>query len=180
MGLDGSTCSESFPGGNCHFEPPEHVPRTSARAQTYARGPGGLPACHGAENTRKDPRPEEKKVPKCQKKHLYMVIYIYIIFMNFLTLNTTDMFFFRFQLSVETVAALNDGVTVTARLYSPPSASVGRRISRPSCLCFSHQPFFGSRYVFPYQLDVFTSSLFYDSWPMSPYSTVHLDTTTLP
>ena len=46
----------------CPFEPPEHVPRTSARAQTCVRGPGGLPACYGAERTRKDPRPDEKKM----------------------------------------------------------------------------------------------------------------------
>ena len=61
MDLDGSTCSESLPERTCHFEPPEHVPRTSARAQTCVWGPGGLPVCHGAECTRKDPRPEEKK-----------------------------------------------------------------------------------------------------------------------
>ena len=56
--------------GDSPLEPPEHVPRTSARAQTCARGPGGLPACHGAESTRKDPRPEEKKMPKGQKNTL--------------------------------------------------------------------------------------------------------------
>ena len=67
MGLDGSTCSESLPERTCHFESPEHVPRASARAQTCARGPGGLPACHGAESTRKGPRPEEKQMPKGQK-----------------------------------------------------------------------------------------------------------------
>ena len=71
-GLDGSTCSEPLPERTCHFEPPEHVPRTSARAQTCVRSPGGLPACHGAESARKDPRPEEKKMPKGQKTHLYM------------------------------------------------------------------------------------------------------------
>ena len=59
--------SESFPERTCHFEPPEHVPRTSGRAQTCVRGPGGLLACHGAENTKKDPRPEENKMPKGQK-----------------------------------------------------------------------------------------------------------------
>ena len=65
------TCSESFP---------EHVPRTSARAQTCARGPGGLAACHGAESTRIDPRREEKKVPKCLKKTvIHSTIYIYMV-----------------------------------------------------------------------------------------------------
>ena len=73
-GLDGYTCSESLPEGTCHFEPPEHVPRTSARAQTCARGPGGLPACHGAESTSKDPRPEEKKRPNGQK-NTFMYMY---------------------------------------------------------------------------------------------------------
>ena len=53
--------------GTCDFEPPEHVPRTSARAKLAPSGPRGLPACHGAESTRKDPRPEEKNMPKCQK-----------------------------------------------------------------------------------------------------------------
>ena len=45
MGLDDSTCSEFLPEGTCHFKPTEHVPWTSARAQTCARGPGGVPAC---------------------------------------------------------------------------------------------------------------------------------------
>ena len=58
MGLDGSTCSECLPERTCHFQPPEHVPRTSTGAQTCVWGPGGLPVCHGAESTRKDPRPE--------------------------------------------------------------------------------------------------------------------------
>ena len=70
-GLDGSTCSESLPERMRHFEPPEHVPRSSARAQTCVRGPDGLPAWHGAESTRKDPRPEEKKMPKSQKNTFY-------------------------------------------------------------------------------------------------------------
>ena len=33
MGLDGSTCSEPLPERACSFEPLEHVPRTSVRAQ---------------------------------------------------------------------------------------------------------------------------------------------------
>ena len=76
MGLDASTCSESLPERTCDFNPPEHVPRTSARAQTCVRAPGGLPACHGAESTRKDPRPEENKVPKGRKKQGYVRIEI--------------------------------------------------------------------------------------------------------
>ena len=70
MGLDGSTCSESLPERTCHFQPPEHVPLTSAGAQTCVLGPGGLPVCHGAESTRKDPRPEEKKKRRRVKKNI--------------------------------------------------------------------------------------------------------------
>ena len=36
MGLNGSTCSECLPVVTCKFEPPEHVPRTTARAHTCA------------------------------------------------------------------------------------------------------------------------------------------------
>ena len=67
MGPDGSTCSECLPERTCYFKPPEHVPRTSAGAQTCVWSPGGLSVCHGAESTRKDPRPEEKKMPKSEK-----------------------------------------------------------------------------------------------------------------
>ena len=64
-------CSEYLPVGTCDFEPPERVPWISARPKLAPWCPGGLPACHGAENTRKDPRPEEKKMPMCQKKHIF-------------------------------------------------------------------------------------------------------------
>ena len=37
------------PSGLATLNPPEHVPRTSTMAQTGVRGPGGLPACHGAD-----------------------------------------------------------------------------------------------------------------------------------
>ena len=74
-GLDGSTCSESLPERAGDFEPPEHVPRTSARAKTCVRGPGGLPTCHGAESTRNDPRPEEKKNAEGPKKHIFIYVY---------------------------------------------------------------------------------------------------------
>ena len=74
VGLDGSICSEFLPERTCHFEPPEHMPRTSARAQTCVWGPDGLPVCHGAESTRKDPRPEEKKMSKGEKNTF---VYLY-------------------------------------------------------------------------------------------------------
>ena len=70
MGLDGSKCSESLPEGTCHFEPLEHVTRTSARAETCARSPGGLPACHGSESTRR-PAAEREKNTEVPKKHVY-------------------------------------------------------------------------------------------------------------
>ena len=77
-GLDGSTYSESLPVGTCYFEPLEHVPRTSTWAPTCALRPDGLRACHGADNTRNDPRPEEQKVPKGQKNtFIYAWWYIY-------------------------------------------------------------------------------------------------------
>ena len=77
MHLDGSTCSECLPERTCHFQPPEHVPRTSAGAQTCVLGPGGLTVCHGAESTRNDPRPEEIKMPKGEKN---IFIYTYTRF----------------------------------------------------------------------------------------------------
>ena len=67
MGMDGSTRSECLPEWTCHLNPPEHVPRVSARAQTCVLGPTGLPVWHGAESTKIDPRPEEKKMPKSEK-----------------------------------------------------------------------------------------------------------------
>ena len=63
MGLGGSACSECVPELTCHFRPPEHVPRVSAGPRT----PGGIPVCQGAESTRKDPRPREKKMTKGEK-----------------------------------------------------------------------------------------------------------------
>ena len=74
MGLDGSTCSECLPERTCHFQPPEHVPRTSPGAQTCAWGPGVLSVCHGDESTRKNPRPEEKKLPKGEKNTFIFII----------------------------------------------------------------------------------------------------------
>ena len=58
----------------CHFEPPEHLPRTSARAQSCVRGPGGPPAYDGAESTRKAQGPEEKQIMKGQRNTLFIYI----------------------------------------------------------------------------------------------------------
>ena len=66
------------PERTCHFEAPEHVPRISVMAQTCVRGPGGLPAYHGAESTRKDPQPEAKKCRRA-KKNTFIFYQVYII-----------------------------------------------------------------------------------------------------
>ena len=62
------------PSGRATLNPQSkcHGPRPGPK--TCVRGPGGLPACHGAESTRKDPRPEEKKMLKVQKNTF---IYLY-------------------------------------------------------------------------------------------------------
>ena len=76
MRLDGSTCSEMSPSGYL----PVFV---TLNPQSTGHGPlpgptlgsgctGGFPACPGSENTRKDPRPAEKKMPMCN-------IYTYIV-----------------------------------------------------------------------------------------------------
>ena len=75
-GLDGYTWSECLPVGMCGFEPQKHVPRTPARASTCARGPGGLPACHGAESTKKTRSRKRNKMPKGQK-NTFICICIY-------------------------------------------------------------------------------------------------------
>ena len=48
-----------------------HGPRPGPTLAPWCTG--GLLACPGAENTRKDPRPDEKKMPMCIKTRLYMV-----------------------------------------------------------------------------------------------------------
>ena len=41
--------------------------------------------CHGAESTGKDPRPEEKKMPRVKKTHIYIhIIYIYVYISHYL------------------------------------------------------------------------------------------------
>ena len=66
MGLDGSTCSKSLPMEICRFEPPEHVPRTSARAHTFALVSGQAPCVPRSREHEENPRPDEKQMPKCQ------------------------------------------------------------------------------------------------------------------
>ena len=61
MGLDGSTCSESLPEGTCHFEPPEHVPRTSG--PNLSMGSGRAPDVpRSREHEERPPAKREKNV----------------------------------------------------------------------------------------------------------------------
>ena len=70
MGLDGSTCSECLRVVTCDFEPPEHVPRTSARAHTCAVVFGRPPCVPRSREHEQIALPEEKKVLMC-KKNVY-------------------------------------------------------------------------------------------------------------
>ena len=74
MHLDGSTCSECLPERTCYFEPPEHVPRTSAKAQICVWDPGGLLAFHRAESSRKDPAVGREKNAEGPKEHIYIYV----------------------------------------------------------------------------------------------------------
>ena len=62
-----------------HFEPPEHVPRTSARAHTCTQCSRGPPACPAPDSKRKDRRAEEQKMPMSGKLHVILsnISYIY-------------------------------------------------------------------------------------------------------
>ena len=70
MGLGGSTCSKCFPVVTCDFEPQStcHGPRRGPTLAPWCFG--RLSACHGAENTRKDPR-RKRKNADVPKKHIY-------------------------------------------------------------------------------------------------------------
>ena len=72
MGLVGSTCSESLPVGTCHFEPPEHAPRTSARAQTCVVVPGRAPCVPQSRENEKRLAVEREKNALLPKKHICM------------------------------------------------------------------------------------------------------------
>ena len=71
MGLDGSTCSESLPVGTCHFQPPKHVPRTSARAQTCAVVSGRAPCVPRSREHEKIPAAGREKNAQVPKKYIY-------------------------------------------------------------------------------------------------------------
>ena len=83
-GLDGpsSTCSECLPEGTCDFEPPEHVPRTSAGAHTCAL------VFQRALGVPRSPEPEQRPAAGRGKnaedlvprKHIYLLfIHLYIV-----------------------------------------------------------------------------------------------------
>ena len=66
------------------FEPPEHVPRTSARAHTLRRvvraGSLHVPEPRTREKT---PWPEDKKMPTCKKPHIYThILIVRVIYMH--------------------------------------------------------------------------------------------------
>ena len=52
------------------------------RGSNLRIGPGRAPCVPRAESTRKDPRPEEKKMPKGEKTHLSIYMYEYILFVH--------------------------------------------------------------------------------------------------
>ena len=59
------------------FEPPEHVPRTLARAQTCDVVSGRAPCVpRSREHEKRLAAGREKKIPKSQKTHFYIVLYI--------------------------------------------------------------------------------------------------------
>ena len=67
MGLEGSTCSESLPVVTCDFEPPEHVPWTSASAHTCAMVFGRAPCVPRSREQEKRPAAGREKMPMCIK-----------------------------------------------------------------------------------------------------------------
>ena len=86
MHLDAPTCSESLPERTCQIEPPEHVPRTSARAQTSCGVRVGSlratePRAWGKTRGRK-----RKKCRRVKKKH-YIYMYYNVPLRNVLTWN---------------------------------------------------------------------------------------------
>ena len=72
MGLGDSMCSECLPVVSCDFEPPEHMPRTSARARTRAVVFGRAPCVPRSREHEKRPAAgRTKQNADVQKKTLY-------------------------------------------------------------------------------------------------------------
>ena len=73
MALDGSTCSKFLLVVNGDFEPLEHVPRTSAIANTCAAVFGRGPCVLRSREHEKRPAVKEKKKSTCIKTHLILI-----------------------------------------------------------------------------------------------------------
>ena len=71
MGLGGSTCSERLPVVTGDVEPPEHVPRTSARAHTCTVVFGRAPCVPPSREHEKRPAVGREKNADVQKKHIH-------------------------------------------------------------------------------------------------------------
>ena len=71
-GLDGSTCSESLLERTCDFEPPEHVPRTSARAHTCGVVFGRAPCVPQRREHEKRLAAGRGKKCRCAKKNTFI------------------------------------------------------------------------------------------------------------
>ena len=71
MGLDGSTCSEYLSAVTCDFDPPEHVPRTLARAHACAVVFGRAPCVPQSREHEKRPAAGREKKAYVHKKHIY-------------------------------------------------------------------------------------------------------------
>ena len=71
MGLDSSTCSECLSVVTFDFEPPEHLPRTSAKAHTWAKVFGWAPCMRRSREHEKRSVAGREKMPMCKKKHMY-------------------------------------------------------------------------------------------------------------
>ena len=70
-GLDALTCSECLLVGTCDFEPPELVPRTSARAHTCALVFGRAPCVPQNREHEKRPMAEREKNADVHNKNIY-------------------------------------------------------------------------------------------------------------
>ena len=68
--LNGPACSECFPVGACDFEPPQHVPRTSARAHICALVFRRAPCVPRSREHEKRPAAGREKNVNA-KKHIY-------------------------------------------------------------------------------------------------------------
>ena len=72
--LGGSTCSESLPERTCDFEPPEQVPRTSARAKNLRAGSGRTPCVPWSREHQERPAAGREKNAEGPKKHIYIFV----------------------------------------------------------------------------------------------------------